>query len=204
MKLSKMALAAVAAAGLATAAYAQNVTVGATVYGPEGNAVGTIESVAEGVVTVDTGKHKAPLPTNAFGKSEQGPTITVTKAQLDAMLDEQIAAASAKRDAALVEAAAVITADNQPLGVVKSISGNTVIVTRGEGSVNLLREHFAVNQSGQLMVLFTDAQLDQAVATQTAAAQAPATAATAAQTPVADATDAAAQPTAEPAAEPTE
>ena len=188
MKFSKMALTAVAAAGLATAAHAQNVTAGATVYGPEGNPVGTIESVANGVVTVDTGKHKAPLPTSAFGKSEQGPTITVTKAQLNAMLDEQIAAANAKRDAALVETATVITADNQPLGIVKSIDGNTVIVSRSEGDVNLLREHFAVNPSGRLMVLFTDAQLDQAVAAQTASAQ---TATTGAADPAATATESA-------------
>ena len=66
MKFAKYAAAAIAAASLATAAYAQDaatVTVGATVTGPDGAAVGTVESVADGVVTVDTGKHKAPLPT---------------------------------------------------------------------------------------------------------------------------------------------
>ena len=197
MKFSKMALTAVAALGLATAAQAQGVAVGATVYGPEGQPVGTIETVADGVVTVDTGKHKAPLPTNAFGQGEQGPTITVTKAQLDAMLDERVAAANAKRDAALIATAAVVGAANQPVGVVKSVNGNTVIVTRTSGSdVNLLREHFAVNPAGQLMVLFTNAQLDQAVAASTGAA-ATATATTAAA-PAADATaDASTEATAE-------
>lgn len=170
MKFSKMALAAVAAAGLATAAYAQDVTVGATVYGPDGAQVGTVESVANGVVTVDTGTHKAPLPANAFAEGENGPIVSVNKADLDAMIAEQLAAANAQRDAALVEAAAVVTADNQPLGVVKSITGNDIIVTRGEGDVSLLREHFAVNQTGQLMVLFTNAQLDQAAAAATQSA----------------------------------
>ncbi|WP_374405086.1 hypothetical protein [Pelagerythrobacter sp.] len=192
MKFTKFALAAVAAAGLATAAHAQDVTVGATVYGPEGNPVGTVESVANGVVTLDTGTHKAPLPTNAFGTSENGPTITVTKAQLDAMIAEQMAAANAQRDTALVAAAPVLTADNQPLGTVKSVNGNTVIVTRAEGDVNLLREHFAVNQAGQLMVLFTDAQIDQAAAAGGAAATAQT------EAPAADtATDAAAEATTE-------
>ncbi|AKM07235.1 hypothetical protein [Pelagerythrobacter marensis] len=171
MKFSKMAITAIAAAGLATAAHAQGVSVGATVYGPEGNSVGTIENVAEGVVTVNTGKHRAPLPANAFGEGEQGPTITVTKAQLDQMLDEQLAAANAQRDAALVATAAVITADNQQLGVVKSVEGDNVIVTGADTDLNLLREHFAVNQSGQLIVLFTQAQIQQALAAQTAAAQ---------------------------------
>ena len=170
MKFYKSALAAVAAAGLATAAFAQDVTVGATVYGPQGGTVGTVESVADGVITVDTGKHKAPLPANAFGTSENGPTVTVTTAQLDAMLDEQVAAANAKRDAALVATAAVVSADNQQLGVVKSVEGNDVIVTGANGDMALLREHFAVNTNGQLMALFTVQQLEEAVAAQTAAA----------------------------------
>jgi hypothetical protein len=196
MNFSKIALTAVAALGLATAAQAQGVAVGATVYGPEGQPVGTIETVADGVVTVDTGKHKAPLPTNAFGEGEQGPTITVTKAQLNAMLDERVAAANAKRDAALIATAAVVGAANQPVGVVKSVNGNTVIVTRTTGGdVNLLREHFAVNPAGQLMVLFTNAQLDQAVA---ASAGAAATAATPAAEATAEAsTEAAAEATTE-------
>lgn len=196
MNFPKIALTAVAALGLATAAQAQGVAVGATVYGPEGQPVGTIETVADGVVTVDTGKHKAPLPTNAFGEGEQGPTITVTKAQLNAMLDERVAAANAKRDAALIATAAVVGAANQPVGVVKSVNGNTVIVTRTTGGdVNLLREHFAVNPAGQLMVLFTNAQLDQAVA---ASAGAAATAATPAAEATAEAsTEAAAEATTE-------
>lgn len=196
MKFSKIAVTAVAALGLATAAQAQSVTVGATVYGPEGQPVGTIETVADGVVTVDTGKHKAPLPANAFGQGEQGPTITVTKTQLNAMLDERVAAANAKRDAALVATAAVVGAASQPVGVVKSVNGNTVIVTRTTGGdVNLLREHFAVNPTGQLMVLFTNAQLDQAVAASTGAA---ATAATPAAGATAEAsTEAAAEATTE-------
>lgn len=176
MKFSKMALTAIAAAGIATAAHAQGVTVGATVYGPEGGSVGTVESVANGVVTVNTGTNRAPLPTSAFGTSDKGPTITVTKAQLDSMIEAQMAAANAKRDAALVATATVVTADNQPLGIVKSVDGNTVIVSRNEGDVNLLRKHFAVNQTGQLMVLYTAAQIDQAVASQAATAQAPAAA----------------------------
>ena len=165
MKFSKIALTAVAAFGLATAAQAQGVAVGATVYGPEGQPVGTIETVADGVVTVDTGKHKAPLPTNAFGKGETGPTITVTKAQLDSMIDQQLAAAAAQRDALLVVGAEVHTADHQVLGKVESIDGNNVIVTRAEGPVTLLRNHFAAMDS-MLMARFTAEQIDAAVAAQ--------------------------------------
>lgn len=167
MKFAKYAAAAIAAASLATAAYAQDaaVTVGATVTGPDGAAVGTVESVADGVVTVDTGKHKAPLPANAFGKGESGPTITVTKAQLDTMIDQQLAAANAQRDAQLVVGAEVHTADHQVLGKVESIDGNNVIVARAEGPVTLLRDHFAAMDS-MLMARFTAEQIEAAVAAQ--------------------------------------
>lgn len=165
MKFTKLAVAAaLATAAVSGAAFAQEVAAGATVYGPEGQAVGTVETVADGVVTLDTGKHKAPLPADAFGKGDKGPTITVTKAQLDAMIDEQLAAAAAQRDAALVEGAAVATADGQALGVVKSVAGDAVVVERAAGPVELKREHFAVAQTGNLMALFTAAQIDAAVA----------------------------------------
>ena len=65
MKFAKLAIAAaLATAAVSGTAYAQEVTTGATVYGPNGNVVGTVESVTNGVVTVDTGAHKAPLPTS--------------------------------------------------------------------------------------------------------------------------------------------
>ncbi len=180
MKLASIAAAVLAATTLAGAAHAQgaaatsapaaNVTVGATVIGPDGTAVGTVESVADGVVTVDTGKHKAPLPANAFGTGENGPTITVTKAQLDTMIDEQLAAAHAQRDALLVAGAEVHTADHQVLGKVESIDGNNVIITRAEGPVTLLREHFAA-MDNMLMALFTAEQIEAAVAGQAQAGQ---------------------------------
>ena len=58
-------------------------SVGATVYGSDGAAVGKIESMASGNAVLDTGKRKATLALNAFGSGPQGPTITVTKTQLE-------------------------------------------------------------------------------------------------------------------------
>ncbi len=70
---------AVIAAPAATA----TVAAGATVYGSDGAPVGKIASVAGGNAVVDTGSRKATLALNAFGSGPQGPTITVTKAQLE-------------------------------------------------------------------------------------------------------------------------
>ena len=165
MKFTKLAAAAAiaAAATFSTAALAQ-VAAGAKVYGPQGGEVGTIVSVDNGVATVDTGTYKAPLPENAFGKSDKGPTITVTRAQLDEMMAQQVAAANTARDTALVAGAAVVSPKGAALGTIKSVEGDAVVLESPSGAVQLKREHFAVNAQGALMALFTAEQVASAAA----------------------------------------
>ena len=163
MKLAKLAIASIALA--ATPALANDqVVAGATVTGPEGNTVGTITSVENGNTVLDTGKHQVPLAANMYGVGENGPTITVTKAQLDGMIDAQLAEAAAKRDAALVVDAAVLSADGQPVGTVYTVDdANMAIVQSDAGIVTLTRDSFALNQQGALMVLYTAADLNAAM-----------------------------------------
>ena len=163
MKFAKLAAAtALALSSLPVLAAGPELAVGTTIYGPQGDVVGTVETIADGIVTVDTGKHKAPLPADVFGTSDKGPTITVTQAQINAMLDEQIAAAVAQRDAALVVGAMVHTAGDTMLGNVKSVDGDDVVVEIETGSVVMKREHFAVNGNGTLIALFTMDQIEAA------------------------------------------
>lgn len=158
MKSAKLALLATLLATAPVVAHAQDV--GATVYGNDGNPIGTVESVANGVVTIDTGKHKAPIPADLIGTGETGPSINATKGQIDAMMDAQVAEANAKRDAALVEGAAVVSADGMPAGKVYTIdSEDTVIVQNDAGIVTLTRESFAVSPEGALMALYSAQQL---------------------------------------------
>ena len=159
MNLAKLAVSAALATFLLPAAALAQVAAGATVYGPQGGEVGTVVSIENGVVTIDTGAHKAPLPESAFGKSDKGPTITVTKAQIDAMMAEQLAATNAKRDAALVAGAAVVTAKGAPAGSIKSVEGDAIVLDTPSGAVALKREHFAVDPQGALMALFTADQI---------------------------------------------
>ena len=159
MKVARLAVsAALAAIVLPAAAFAQ-VAAGAKVYGPQGGEVGTVVSVEGGVVTIDTGTHKAPLPADAFGKGDKGPTITVTKAQIDAMMAEQLAAATAARDTALIPGAAVVTAKGASAGTIKTVEGDAVILETPVGAVAFKREHFAMNAQGALMALFTADQI---------------------------------------------
>ena len=147
-----------AAAAIPAAAFAQ-LAAGATVYGPDGSAVGTVASVDAGTVMVDTGSYKAPLPENAFGKSDKGPTITVTKAQLDEMMAQQVAAANTARDAKLVAGAAVVSPKGAALGTIKSVDGDAVVLESPSGAVALKREHFALDANGALIALFTAEQV---------------------------------------------
>lgn len=163
MKFMKFAAASLLAFSAASAlAQTSEPTVGATIYGPEGNVVGTVESIAGGIVTVDTGKHKAPLPADVFGTGEKGPTITATQAQINAMLDEQIAAATAQRDAALVPGAMVHSVSDVMVGTVETVEGDNVVLKLETGPVAMKREHFAVNPAGTLITLFTMDQIQAA------------------------------------------
>ena len=136
-----------------------DVAVGATVYGPQGAAVGQIVTVEGGQAILDTGAHKIPLALAMYGKGDKGPTITVTKAQLDTMVEQQMAAATAKRYAALIPGAAVVAAKGEAAGTIKSVDGDEVVLESPAGPVVLKREHFAINAQGALMALFTADQI---------------------------------------------
>lgn len=173
MKFAKLAVAALALTATPLLANPQ-VVAGAKVFGPEGAQVGTIVSVADGQAILDTGKHKVPLGVDMYGQGETGPTITVSKATLDGMIDAQLAEAAAKRDAALVAGASVMTADHQTLGTILKIDGDNVIIARGGDEtkkVTLLRSHFDASDHG-LMARLTMAQIDSAMASMAGAASA--------------------------------
>lgn len=172
--INRIFAAGAAAALLASPLAAQDngLVAGATVLGPQGNPVGTVDKVENGTVSLNTGKHVAALPTTAFGTSEAGPTITVTKDQLNAMIDGQMAEVNAKRDAALVAGATVVTRGGVTLGVVESVEGDNVVVAREDGPFALVRDNFTM-QGDALAVIFTEAQIEEALAAQASATAAP-------------------------------
>lgn len=160
MKFAKLAFLATAMAVTPIAANAQDV--GATVYGNDEAPIGTVEANADGIVTVNTGKHMAPLPAELLAEREGQWTVNATKAQIDQMMDAQVAEANAKRDAALLVGAAVMSADGQPAGTVYTIDdADMVIVKDGNGIITLTRESFAVNETGALIVLYSAEQIAQ-------------------------------------------
>lgn len=159
MKFAKLALITAAMTVAPFTAHAQDV--GSTVFGNDDAPVGIVESNADGIVTVDTGSFKAPLPANLLAEREGKWTVNATKAQIDGMMAAQKAEADAKRDAALVDGAAVISADNLAAGTVYTVdSEGTVILQRESGIITLTKDTFAVDANGALMALYTVEQLD--------------------------------------------
>lgn len=164
MKNLKMALLAGAFALTPAAAFAQDV--GATIYGNDGNAVGTVAEVNDQVVVIDTGKHKAPVPVGMVLDGEKGKSVNATKAQIDTMMDERIAEANAKRDAALVAGAAVVTVGGRDAGKLGKVdlAADSIELLAPEGTFPMRKEHFAVNEQGKLMVLYSKEQIAAAAA----------------------------------------
>jgi len=165
------------AAGTAPATGAQagdsGVTVGATVYGPQGNPVGTVDKVEGTNVVVNTGALNATLPASVFGKSEKGPTIGWNKADLEAAIRAEEQKAVASLDSKLVAGAQLYTVDNVAVGTITEVKpdGMVVVEHTTAGPIQLPKEQMTVTGEN-LTFLATSADLNAAVSAQAGAATA--------------------------------
>ncbi len=165
------------AAALATAALTQSpalaqdvpeavasaLTVGATVYAPDGSEVGTVEDMPGGNVLLFTGKNRATLPAASFGINEKGLLIGMTKVQLDSAIEAAEAKVAAAKDAALVAGASIASNDGVAIGSIQKVEGDNVVVDLPDGrAVTLKKDHFTLNGS-QLQLGMTAAQFQSAV-----------------------------------------
>ncbi|MGB3795457.1 MAG: hypothetical protein WA957_04050 [Alteraurantiacibacter sp.] len=165
--MKKIALTAAAALAAIAANPAMAQDIGDTVMGNDGTAIGTVADANEQAVLLTVGEYQIPLPANAFGTSDTGPTLNITRDQLVQMHEEQVAAAEAALATALVEGATVVTADPQPLGTIDNIEGTNVVIMReDETMVTLPRNMFAVDPNGTLMARIMMADLEAALAAQ--------------------------------------
>ena len=166
--------AAAAAVALASPAVAQDtaapsdaqsatITAGSTIYGSDGAAIGTVARAEDDLVVVDVDGRAVPVPLNAIGSGEAGATINITKADLVAQFDQQMAAFEAKLDAALTAGAAVQTADGQTLGTIQDANSEAVVVESGDGPLTLPRQLLTLDSKGTLLVRATMDQIKQAL-----------------------------------------
>lgn len=188
------AAAALACVAVSAPALAQDagVTVGATVYGPQGGVVGTVDRVegANVVVSTTTGR-EAVLPANSFGEGVNGPTIGFTGAQLDQAIIDAEQQAAAALTAALVAGTQLYSADGVVVGTVTEPGTNGMVVVEHvtAGPIQLPQDQMSL-QGANLTLLATAADLERAVSNQVGATTAPA--ADAAATATTGAADAAA------------
>lgn len=162
MKFAQFAAAAALAfAAVPMAASAQNaqVVVGADVMGPDGAVVGQIESVGAEAVVVKTDKHSVPLPPTAFGEGDANPTITATREQLNAAMDEQLATLQAQTEALLVEGTPVTDVEGTNIGAIASVDGDNVAVEGELGAFTLPKSAF-VTRDNTLIAGVTAAQIE--------------------------------------------
>ncbi|WP_374528260.1 hypothetical protein [Novosphingobium sp.] len=177
MKLAKFAaIAGLALTGIAVPVAAQSVaeagvTVGAMVYGPQGNEVGKVEKIDGEVVVVNTGAHSAALSGASFVKGPKGPVIGYTKAQLDDAIEGANQQAKAKLDAALVAGSALRTSDGVAVGTIKALNEDGSVVIEGTNQTfSLGRELFGTDDKG-LILLITSQQLTEALSKSAPAAK---------------------------------
>lgn len=142
------------------------VTAGTTVYGSDGAQIGTVARTEGDMILLDVDQRGVPISRNAVKTGENGATINITKDDLIAQFDQQMAAFEAELDAALTAGAEVKTADGQELGTIREASSEAVVVDGSDGPLTLPRQLLTLDNQGVLIVRATMDQIKQAMTAQ--------------------------------------
>lgn len=165
------------AAPTAGATATASAAVGATVYDAQGGVVGTIASTDGANAVIDTGTVKAAIPVASLGTGAKGPTLGMSKAQLDAAAGQQQAQAAQQFQSQLTVGASVYGPGGSTLGTIKAVDPQYVTLTTAKGDAKLPIAGFGPGTKGVTLGM-TAAQLDAAMSGAAAPAAAPAPAAT--------------------------
>ena len=117
----------------APAAAAATPAVGATVLDTKGGTVGTISAINGGNATIDTGTVQAAVPMTALGTSPKGPTLAMTKAELEAAAGQSAQAAQADFKSKLVVGAPIYGTGGAALGTVGAVDDQYVTLKTTAG-----------------------------------------------------------------------
>ncbi len=144
-------------ASSATAPASTTVTVGATVYDGMNIAVGTIASVTGDIAVIDTGTNKVGYPVASIGIGAKGPTIALTKAQLDASAAEQQAKAAIDLTAKLVAGTSVRSRNGTTsVGTIKAVDSEFVTLTTAKGDIKFPKAGFSLDAQGVIIGFTAD------------------------------------------------
>lgn len=129
--------------------------VGMMVVDTQGGAVGTITAVAVDTVTVKTVKHEAELPKTSLTISEGKALFGLTQAQLDASVEQALAARPG-----LQVGAAVKSAGGESVGTIEAVDANSVTIALTAGQrISIPRSGIALEADGSGRIGLTAAEL---------------------------------------------
>ncbi|WP_439547018.1 hypothetical protein [Sandarakinorhabdus sp.] len=137
-----------AAAMLLAAPALAAITVGSTVKDTSGGVVGTVASVADGNVVVDTGSNKVTIPEASFGTTPEGPLLAMTKAQLDAAAEAAVADQKAQLASAIQPGATVRGTEGGVIGTITKIEGELVAVKGENGEARIPASGLTLQDDG--------------------------------------------------------
>ena len=140
----------------AAAQVAASITAGTQVLDAKGGVVGTVTSVDQATVTVKTDRHQAALPRASFTPDKGKLLFPMTRAELNAAVDQQIAQSAAM----LVAGAAVKSSDGVSVGSIESIDSEfATIKLTSEQTVQVPRSGISGTANG-VIIGVTAAQLE--------------------------------------------
>lgn len=154
-----------AAAGLFIAAPAvaqarAGINVGMQVTDARGGPVGTVTAIRGTSLLVKTNKHEALLPTSSFTVSNGKLLMGMTQAQLDAQIEQSLAAANA----AIVAGANVKDLAGTSVGTIQSVADGKVTIALQDGKkIAVAQQGVRGNPDGTVTIGLSAAQLEATV-----------------------------------------
>ncbi len=146
-----------------TAAHAATaeVSVGAKVYDATGAEVGTVKSVSAPNFVIDTGKNKATLALTALGTGPKGPTLGLTRVQLDAAAEKAAGDAAASLASSIAVDAPVHAVDGTTvLGKIAEVAETDFLLDTGKARVKLPKTAVAKGENGLFIGMTAEAFAD--------------------------------------------
>lgn len=159
--LASIALTSASVSAVGVPAFAQTassaITPGMQVVDASGGAVGTVIAVKDGILTVRTDRHEAIISTDSVTPHQGKLLFGMARAELNAAIDRDIAAANA----ALVPGAVVKGAQGTKVGTLDSIDTESVTIKLDSGTlVRIPRSGIAGTPQGDAVIGLTADQLE--------------------------------------------
>lgn len=176
----RLILGTLTAAGLLIAAPAvaqasAAITVGMKVTDSSGAPVGTVVGIKGSNLVIKTGKHEVQLPSASFTPNSGKLLFGMTQAQLDAQIEQSLAAAKA----AIAAGATVKGLSGTPVGTVEAVAdGNVTIALQDGKKISVAQTGLRGNADGSVTIGYSAEQLKalvQSGASADASAPAPST-----------------------------